>query len=147
MPQNTCRCGAAIQATVKCYWTLGDDGVWTLEGQADDGAELYCANDCEDLGLDDDALRSVLHDLTLACEAVAPGTTWVGSDPSLTAEQKAAILQARDLPDETATCQHCDRRIVKMGGRWVDPEATGDDAVWRETCDTHNTFTAEHEPR
>lgn len=31
------------------------------------------------------------------------------------------------------TCIHCD------------PEATGDDAVWRETCDSHDTFTAEHE--
>lgn len=43
-------------------------------------------------------------------------------------------------------CKHCDRRIVDDAGRWVDPEATGDDVVWRETCDAHDTFTAEHEP-
>lgn len=46
------------------------------------------------------------------------------------------------------TCRHCDRRILwdEGGGVWVDPEATGDDAVWREVCDQHDTFTAEHEP-
>lgn len=46
----------------------------------------------------------------------------------------------------TATCQHCGRRIVLEDGRWVDPQATGDDVMWRETCDAHDTFTAEHEP-
>jgi hypothetical protein len=46
----------------------------------------------------------------------------------------------------TADCRHCGRPIVNEGGRWVDPEATGDDSVWRETCDSHDTFTAEHEP-
>ena len=52
------------------------------------------------------------------------------------------------------TCRHCGRRIerdaadVAAGyeGRWIDPEATGDDSVWRETCDQHDTFTADHEP-
>lgn len=44
------------------------------------------------------------------------------------------------------TCQHCERRIVFEGGYWVDPEATGDDFMWRSTCDAHDTFTAEHEP-
>lgn len=44
-------------------------------------------------------------------------------------------------------CRHCSRPIVNENGRWVDPEATGDDSVWRETCDSHDTFTAEHEPQ
>lgn len=44
------------------------------------------------------------------------------------------------------TCRHCGRRIEQDGDRWIDPEATGDDSVWRETCDQHDTFTAEHEP-
>jgi hypothetical protein len=44
------------------------------------------------------------------------------------------------------TCRHCGRVIVQCDGGWVDPEATGDDSVWRETCDAHDTFTAEHEP-
>lgn len=44
------------------------------------------------------------------------------------------------------TCRHCSRRIALVDGAWIDPEATGDDAVWREVCDRHDTFTAEHEP-
>lgn len=45
-----------------------------------------------------------------------------------------------------STCVHCARRIVFIGGYWVDPEARGDDAMWGETCDANDTFTAEHEP-
>lgn len=44
------------------------------------------------------------------------------------------------------TCAHCRRSIVKEGGVWIDPDATGDDSVWRETCDAHDTFVADHEP-
>lgn len=44
------------------------------------------------------------------------------------------------------TCRHCSRRIEKVEGLWIDPEATGDDSVWRETCDRHDTFEAQHEP-
>lgn len=44
-------------------------------------------------------------------------------------------------------CAYCRRRIVLVDGRWIDPEATGDDSIWRETCDEHDTFVAEHEPR
>jgi hypothetical protein len=35
---------------------------------------------------------------------------------------------------------------VNEDGVWVDPDATGDDSVWRETCDAHDTFIADHEP-
>jgi hypothetical protein len=42
-------------------------------------------------------------------------------------------------------CRHCGRRI-ELDGVWIDPEATGDDSIWRETCDAHDTFMAEHEP-
>lgn len=47
-----------------------------------------------------------------------------------------------------ATCVHCSRDIVQdADGRWVDPEATGDDSVWRETCDSNDTDRiAAHEP-
>lgn len=44
-------------------------------------------------------------------------------------------------------CRHCGRTIVKRGGVWIDPNAKGDDRIWRETCDSHDTFTAEHEPK
>lgn len=44
-------------------------------------------------------------------------------------------------------CVHCKRGIEQDAeGGWVDPEAAGDDSIWRETCDSHDTFTAEHEP-
>lgn len=45
-----------------------------------------------------------------------------------------------------STCRHCGRRITETDEGWIDPEATGDDAVWRETCDRHDTFVANHEP-
>ena len=52
------------------------------------------------------------------------------------------------VSQETATtCQHCGRVIIfDDEDGWVDPEATGDDRTWRETCDANDTFTAKHEP-
>lgn len=48
---------------------------------------------------------------------------------------------------ETATqCAYCGRPIVNEHGGWVDPDAAGDDIVWRDSCDSHDTFTAEHSP-
>lgn len=47
---------------------------------------------------------------------------------------------------DRATCRYCARGIVRVEERWIDPEASGDDITWRETCDAHDTFTAEHEP-
>lgn len=47
----------------------------------------------------------------------------------------------------TADCRYCGRTIVNDPTYgWIDPEATGDDSVWRETCDEHDTFIAEHAP-
>ncbi len=43
-------------------------------------------------------------------------------------------------------CRHCGRKIVKIYGSWIDPAATNDDSTWRETCDAHDTFVADHEP-
>ena len=49
--------------------------------------------------------------------------------------------------DDWADCRFCDRRINFVGGLWVDPEATGDDAIWWETCDSnHEDRIAAHEP-
>lgn len=49
---------------------------------------------------------------------------------------------------QTAICRYCGRTILlyDVNDGWIDPNATGDDGVWRETCDAHDTFTAEHEP-
>jgi len=35
---------------------------------------------------------------------------------------------------------------VQVNGQWINPEATGDDSIWRETCEDHDTFIADHEP-
>lgn len=56
-----------------------------------------------------------------------------------------AAMEAEDM-DATATCKHCERTIVQENGAWIDPEATGDDEMWRESCESHDTFPAEHEP-
>ena len=45
-----------------------------------------------------------------------------------------------------AWCRYCSRVIKYDDGRWVDPSATGDDSLWRETCDSNDTFVADHEP-
>lgn len=50
------------------------------------------------------------------------------------------------MPNKTATCKHCGRNITYEIDKWVDINATGDDAIWSETCDSHDTLTAEHEP-
>lgn len=54
-------------------------------------------------------------------------------------------LLHRRTPPPAGTCTHCSRTIHEVDGRWVDLQATGDDSLWRETCDAHDTFTAEHE--
>ena len=58
------------------------------------------------------------------------------------------IEQYRPVPVKArqVRCRHCGRPIRQENGVWVDPAATGDDSTWRETCDAHDTFTAEHEP-
>lgn len=50
------------------------------------------------------------------------------------------------IPKHWETCKHCDRLILLEDGRWIDEAATGDDIMWRETCDSNDTITAEHEP-
>jgi hypothetical protein len=56
-------------------------------------------------------------------------------------------VSSQDAREMVSTCRHCQRRVVlAVDGYWVDPEATGDDSLWRETCDAHDTFIADHEP-
>lgn len=55
----------------------------------------------------------------------------------------------RKASDHEAICLHCERRIIYDvdSEDWVDPEATGDDVMWRETCqDNHEDRIAAHEP-
>ena len=52
--------------------------------------------------------------------------------------------------DGAGECRHCGRAIKLEGDGeygWIDPEATGDDSIWREVCDSHDTFIANHEPQ
>jgi hypothetical protein len=45
------------------------------------------------------------------------------------------------------TCKHCQRTIELVDGTWVDPNATGDDSIWRETCDGNDEDrSATHKP-
>lgn len=45
-------------------------------------------------------------------------------------------------------CKYCNRRIVEREGEWIDPMATGDDEVWRYSCDENrDVFDARHEPQ
>ncbi len=91
----------------------------------------------------------VLIHLDLAREAL-------GRVEEQTSDWRAALEDARDYINDvigrltpvtgTGTCRYCGRAIVRTDSGWIDPEATGDDSVWRETCDAHDTFVAEHAP-
>lgn len=46
-------------------------------------------------------------------------------------------------------CVHCQREIVwePQDDRWIDPQASGDDVIWRDHCDSNDhTLQAEHQP-
>ncbi|CAB4145885.1 hypothetical protein UFOVP1219_21 [uncultured Caudovirales phage] len=60
-------------------------------------------------------------------------------------EQGVTILVADHTVKKTNTCKHCQREIVSTEEGWADPLATGDDSVWRLSCDKNDTFTAEHD--
>lgn len=59
---------------------------------------------------------------------------------NLTAEANALASKA--------TCRFCGRDIVdNPEDGWVDPEATGDDVMWRQSCDAAKALPFYHEPR
>jgi 7,8-dihydro-6-hydroxymethylpterin-pyrophosphokinase len=73
------------------------------------------------------------------------------SSPEAWRDYLASLAEVDDdmEPIEVTTvCIHCDREIGRdKDGRWVDPEATGDDSIWRDTCDSnHEDRIAAHEP-
>ena len=80
--------------------------------------------------------RDVLASVTGFCDAC-------GAGPGVVCDPFCLGVAAEQ--DEVG-CVHCLRRIVAVDGLWVDPEASGDDDVWREVCDSHDTFVADHEP-
>ncbi len=63
--------------------------------------------------------------------------------------RQASVVTGSLFPPEKkprAQCRHCERDIELDSDGWIDPEATGDDSIWRETCDANETFDAKHEP-
>jgi hypothetical protein len=49
------------------------------------------------------------------------------------------------MSNETTKCFHCGRTITATPTGWVDMQATGDDTIWRYTCDENDTFPSDHE--
>jgi hypothetical protein len=49
------------------------------------------------------------------------------------------------MKKETTKCMHCGRTITATSTGWADMEATGDDKIWRYTCDENDTFPSDHE--
>jgi hypothetical protein len=71
---------------------------------------------------------------------------WDADDMTPNPDTGALELHCADWRYHYGACVHCRREIHLVDGAWIDPAATGDDSVWRESCDAHDTFTAEHEP-
>lgn len=97
----------------------------------------------------------VFPDMEMSPEKVAANAwdqinAWVRSGylPVVEVTMDDGSTHQVDLGAQRSTCVHCERPIVSSSeDGWVDPEATGDDVVWRETCDRHDTFVADHEPK
>lgn len=49
------------------------------------------------------------------------------------------------MKKETKKCMHCGRTITATSTGWADMKATGDDTIWRYTCDENDTFPSDHE--
>ena len=85
-------------------------------------------------------------------QAVEVYLSEIATDPSDVASGLWTVFCTVDVTktgvvtEGSRTCKHCGRTIVHNDDGWVDPQATGDDRMWRETCEGHDTFTAEHEP-
>ena len=49
------------------------------------------------------------------------------------------------MKKETTKCIHCERIITATPTGWADMQATGDDKIWKYTCDENDTFPSDHE--
>lgn len=67
--------------------------------------------------------------------------------PMAIEQADTALSLNPERPGDRADCRRCGRSIILVEGRWVDPQATDDDVIWRETCDENNEDRiAAHEP-
>lgn len=70
-----------------------------------------------------------------------------GTETRVAYDLLSALVCSDCAVTAVSTCRHCHREIaLTQADGWVDPHAIGDDSVWRETCDSHDTFTPLHEP-
>lgn len=69
-------CEGNVEANPTLYLSAWTDGTWTVEGVADEAAEIVC--DAEGHPNHDDLLHK---GLSAFLETLLPGTTWQGSDP------------------------------------------------------------------
>lgn len=42
-------------------------------------------------------------------------------------------------------CIYCNRAVTLTDEGWADPNATGDDEIWRLVCDQNGSFPATHD--
>jgi len=49
------------------------------------------------------------------------------------------------MKKETTKCFHCGRTITATSMGWADMEATGDDKIWKYTCDENDSSPSDHE--
>jgi hypothetical protein len=74
-PCNEPNCGMPVEAAVPMWLDLHDDGTWTLGGLADEASSIACTEG------HDNSTTVLDKGLSAFLEEVAPGSTWVGSDP------------------------------------------------------------------
>jgi len=135
----------AVRASLDITDPEDEGAVIEFEGTDYLGACSYAdeADFAQQGGYFDDMKSQAVDDLRAAMrDAVERGAV---ARIALDAVPTDAMTSPIASPDLTS-CRYCERAIVNEDGAWIDPMATGDDSVWRETCDAHDTFEADHEP-
>lgn len=90
------------------------------------------------------AARRALRDELLARDANVARAVWMYPERVEDLDDAETVVYREGT---FRACAGCGRDIIRdAAGRWIDPRATGDDSIWRETCDASETFTAEHIP-
>lgn len=70
-----------------------------------------------------------------------------------TTDEQDAVIGSLVLPEYLplivkggfSICKHCERDVFLTDEGWADPNATGDDEIWRLTCDGNEAWPSEHE--
>lgn len=98
-------------------------------------AELHGARFVADIGEDDD--HCIVFQL-------ADGRTARLFSPDLYQDDDGDDSLLLWEGAESRSCAYCSRPVVPTADGWADPEATGDDLIWRFTCDENSSFPSEH---